>query len=62
MNGLLIALVSIGFGGLSWGMLAASDWLLRDEDERVPGRAAAQSRFTQTKRFGETFSIQVRSH
>jgi len=62
MNDLLIALVSIGFGGLSWGILATSDWLLRDKEERLLGRATSQGRRTQAKRFGETVSIQIRSH
>jgi hypothetical protein len=34
MTHLLVYAASIGLGGLSWGMLALTDWLLRDADEK----------------------------
>jgi hypothetical protein len=34
MNELAIVLVALGLGCLAWGMLVASNWLLRDKEER----------------------------
>jgi hypothetical protein len=36
MNGFELLLVAVGCGGLAWGMLVVSDWLLRDKEERAP--------------------------
>ena len=62
MNHLIIWVISVGFGALAWGMLVVSDWLLRDDDERLPTRPALRVNRNQVIRFGNDFSLTSRNH
>jgi len=53
MNDLMILVVSIGFGALAWAMLVVSDWLLRGDDKRLPGRHALRVNRNMPRRFWE---------
>ena len=61
MNDFAILLVSLGFGALAWVILALSDWLLRNQDERLPGRPVSVIEQFKKKRFGRVIHSNPRS-
>jgi hypothetical protein len=43
MNHFLVLMFSISLGGMAWGMLVVSDWLLRDKPKGLPNRTNSES-------------------
>ena len=62
MTHLIVYAASVGLGGLSWGMLALTDWLLRDAEEKWPIKSALPFRRSMATRAKNTFPQTSRSH
>ncbi len=62
MNEFIVLVASVGLGGVTWVMLMFSDWLLRDDQERLPVKAASRPRRANAKQFGFNYSLTSRSH
>ena len=62
MTHLFVYAASVGLGGLSWGMLALTDWLLRDAEEKWPIKSALPFRRSIANRATNSFPQTSRSH
>jgi hypothetical protein len=62
MTHLIVYAASVGLGGLSWVMLALSDWLLRGADEKWPIKSALPFRRSLVSRAKNSFPQTGRSH
>ncbi len=62
MNHFIIWVLSVGLGAVAWGMLVMSDWLLRDEEERLPIRHVRGVERNKNKLSKKRQSLLIRSH
>jgi hypothetical protein len=62
MNELAIAVVTLGLGCLAWGMLVASNWLLRDKDERLSDQPASRPENHDARSLEKTFHNVYKGH